>query len=374
LPWTQYSLNACPCIFNAIVSVTSLLLLLLVLAVTVTSCCYRPRFLALDTGFGKRAMQALLGFGYLLTVLHEKHLGGHIEFTASALTAAASTTPATANSHMRHRSSFSSGGSRGQAGMLAGLRKAIQECPSLSPGSFTAVRRSVGGPAAASVSPLLAGNGSEQQQQAGPFAGASPGSSSGGGLESNPSFEVVWQRINSPATPKSAGRGAVHGLSLQLSLSAPLNKACSSGLARVLEEEMQQTASPAAVVKESRSVGGDSSEADAAAVLLSKEPVLGRSGNMEQLLDQALMQLAEVDPAAVGLPTAAAAAAGQDAAAAGSVGQQLLQKSNGGLLNGNGRIESPFSSYQNLQQDSELEASVGGEAACCCRVFHRYAN
>jgi hypothetical protein len=41
--------------------------------------------LALETGFGKSAMQALLGFGYLLTVLHEKHLGGHIEFNFQLL-------------------------------------------------------------------------------------------------------------------------------------------------------------------------------------------------------------------------------------------------------------------------------------------------
>jgi hypothetical protein len=83
-----------------------LLLLLLLLLLHDTSHCNlhfmlrhmhmhacRPRFLALDTGSGKRAMQALLGFGYLLTVLHEKHLGGHIEFTlhmdSAAATAAA---------------------------------------------------------------------------------------------------------------------------------------------------------------------------------------------------------------------------------------------------------------------------------------------
>lgn len=319
-------------------------------------------------------MQALLGFGYLLTVLHEKHLGGHIEFTASALTAAATSTPATGNSHTRHRASFSSsgGGSRGHNSMLAGLRKAIQECPSLSPGSFTAARRSVGGHAAAAAaangSPLLAGNlrsssgELQQQQQGGPFATTSAaGSSSSGerGLESGSSFEVVWQRINSPAT---AGGAAVHGLSLQLSLSASLNQGCSSSLARVLEEEMQQVngTTGTAAVKERSSVGAspsNGSAADAAAAAsLSKEPVMGRSGSMERLLEEALQQLAEVDPAAVGLAAAAEAAAG-------SAGQQLLQPG-GDSVNGNGRIESPFSSYQNLQH-AEMEPAMAGELALC---------
>jgi hypothetical protein len=342
-------------------------------------------------------MQALLGFGYLLTVLHEKHLGGHIEFTASALTAAASTTPAMANSHMRHRASFSSsGGSWSRAGMLAGLQKAIQECPSLSPiGSFTPGRRSAAGPAAAAAaaaansnaSQMLAGNGSssspgglqqQQQQQAGPFAGASGGGSSFSDsdvvkpLGGSNSFEVVWERINSPTPGGSGGRGAVHGLSLQLSLSAPLGMTCSSSLARVLEEELEQATAAAAAtdsaavdaVKEcSSSVGRDSRRstaagaADAAAaagVSLSKEPDMGRSGDMERLLEEALQQLAEVDPAAVGLT----------AAAAGGVvtPQQLLQQSSSSADGGAGRIESPFSSYQNLQlQEAELEAAVAGE-------------
>jgi hypothetical protein len=42
--------------------------------------------MAMAESYGKRAMQALLGFGYLLTVLHEKHLGGQVQFTAAALT------------------------------------------------------------------------------------------------------------------------------------------------------------------------------------------------------------------------------------------------------------------------------------------------
>lgn len=41
----------------------------------------------------RRAMQTLLGFGYLLTVLHEKHIGGQMQFSAAALTAAGSGTP-----------------------------------------------------------------------------------------------------------------------------------------------------------------------------------------------------------------------------------------------------------------------------------------
>jgi hypothetical protein len=318
----------------------------------------------LDSGFGKRAMQALLGFGYLLTVLHEKHLGGHIEFTASALTAAAATTPARADSHIRHRNSFP-GSSSGSRSMLAGLRKAIQECPSLSPGSLTPVRRSAGGfPASAFANQQLALNGSgsspstplqQQQQQGGPFAAA--GASAGGGMDSNPSFEVVWERINSPTTPKSVGRGgAVHGLSLQLSLSAPLGKTCSSSLARVLEEEVQHSngAAAAAVgVRESSSVGGDSSDAAAADGLLCKEPGMGRSGNMEKLLDEALQQLAEVDLAAVGLSAAAATVQN---------GQQQQQQSDGAIASGGGRIESPFSTYQNLQlQEAELEAALAGE-------------
>jgi hypothetical protein len=357
--------------------------------------------LALDTGFGKRAMQALLGFGYLLTVLHEKHLGGHIEFTASALTAAASTTPAMAkNSHMRYRASFSgsSGASGSRAGMLAGLQKAIQECPSLSPGSFTPVRRSAAGPAgpAAAAAGLdssqipLAGNSSssrgwqqqQQRQQAGPFAGASAGGGYSESSERTPlgssnssSFEVVWERINSLSPGGSGGRGAVHGLSLQLSLSAPLGTTCSSSLARVLEEELDQATAAAAAatdsaaadaVKKCSSVGRDSrrstaagaadaAAAAAAAVSLSKEPDMGRSGNMEKLLEEALQQLAEVDPAAVGLNTAAAAGGA-------ATGQQLLQQSGGSAEGGTGRIESPFSSYQNLQlQEAELEAAVAGE-------------
>jgi hypothetical protein len=339
-------------------------------------------------------MQALLGFGYLLTVLHEKHLGGHIEFTASALTAAASTTPAMANSHMRHRASFSSsGGSWSRAGMLAGLQKAVQECPSLSPiGSFTPRRRSTAGPAVGSAaaaaaaaansksSQMLEGNSSstpglQQQQQAGPSAGASAGGSFSESdvvkpLGGSNSFEVVWERINSPTPGGSGGRGAMQGLSLQLSLSAPLGTTCSSSLARVLEEKLDQATAAAAAaatdsaavdaVKEcSSSVGRDSRRstaagaADAAAgVSLSKEPDMGRSGDMEKLLEEALQQLAEVDPAAVGLTAAAGGAV---------TPQQVLQQRSSSADGGMGRIESPFSSYQNLLQEAELEAAVAGE-------------
>jgi hypothetical protein len=148
-----------------------------------------------------------------------------------------------------------------------------------------------------------------------------------------------------------------------------------------LEEELDQATTAAAVARdpaECISVGGVSrrstaadaedaaAAAAAAAVSLSKEPELGRSGNMERLLEEALQQLAEADPAAVGL-AAAAAAAGQGAAAAAGGGvtpQQLLQLSGSSAAGGTGRIESPFSSYQNLQlQEAELEAAVAGEAS-----------
>eukprot|EP00878_Enallax_costatus_P012650 GHUV01013213.1.p1 GENE.GHUV01013213.1~~GHUV01013213.1.p1 ORF type:complete len:349 (+),score=108.09 GHUV01013213.1:207-1253(+) len=61
----------------------------------------------------RRAMQTLLGFGYLLTVLHEKHLGGQMQFSAAAVTAAGSGTPSMTDSHrrtLRHQSSSSKSG------------------------------------------------------------------------------------------------------------------------------------------------------------------------------------------------------------------------------------------------------------------------
>lgn len=72
----------------------------------------------------KRAMQSLLGFGYLLTVLHEKHLGGHIQFTASAITGGSSgSTPSTGNSHMRTLRKFSSNGRTGMLKGTAAMRR-----------------------------------------------------------------------------------------------------------------------------------------------------------------------------------------------------------------------------------------------------------
>lgn len=66
-------------------------------------------------GFARRAMCSLLGFGYLLTVLHERQLGGQIQFAANALADdSSSSAPSSGNSHMRLLKKISSNGRTGE--------------------------------------------------------------------------------------------------------------------------------------------------------------------------------------------------------------------------------------------------------------------
>ncbi|KAF8063725.1 hypothetical protein HT031_003580 [Scenedesmus sp. PABB004] len=146
--------------------------------ITRTNSAKKPRLGAAVDSMAKRATQALLGFGYLLTVLHEKHLGGRIQFSAAALTPAVGTPGA--DSHLRRRSS--SAGRSGRSGLLA-------------------------------AQPV-------QRDRA------------AGGAARDGSFDMVWERISAPSSPTRP----VAGLALSLSLSAPVAHSPSAGLQSLAEE------------------------------------------------------------------------------------------------------------------------------------------
>ena len=180
-------------------------------------CNRRPKWQALMDGYGKRALQSLLGLGYLLTYIHEKSLGGKIEFTA-ALTAATIISPTMSDDHVKARSSSSG------FGMLAGLRQLMRECPSLSPLSpnNSMNRRQTAAAAAAAAAAQIVAGGSLSGQQSGSGDGSSASGSTPrrSGLVS--SFEAAWDRVLHPPLVSSAGGvGPCQGLQLQLSLSAP---------------------------------------------------------------------------------------------------------------------------------------------------------
>ena len=184
-------------------------------------------------GYGKRALQAMLGLGYLLTVLHEKTLGGgRIEFSA----AASIISPATSDSH-HLRPRVSNG-----LGVLAGLRSFVRECPSLSPlspsSSMSRRQQSAAAAAAAAAAAVAAVEGVQQ----GHGGGSSSSTASTPTRKFHPvsSFEAAWDRVLNPPLLSSAGgsggsssragatpRGqipACQTLQLQLSLSAPYRR------------------------------------------------------------------------------------------------------------------------------------------------------
>jgi hypothetical protein len=190
----------------------------------VTMFCRRPKLLSLMDGYGKRAMQALLGLGYFLTVLHEKSLGGRIEITAG-ITAASIISPTMSDKHVKPRTS-------GGLGVLAGLRSFMRECPSLSPlspNNSISHRQTAAAAAAAAAAAVAATDDSSSGRQQG---SEDAGSGTPRKLNVASSFEAAWARVLHPPLSSSGGRAggaralmpAYQGLQLQLSLSAPCRR------------------------------------------------------------------------------------------------------------------------------------------------------
>jgi hypothetical protein len=141
--------------------------------------------------YGKRALQALLGLGYLLTVMHERTLGGTIKFSAATIIS-----PTTSDgNHIKPRGSLS-----GQ-GMLASLRQFVRECPSLSPlsPSSSISRRTA---AAAVAGAELAAAGSGGRLSTADSSGSTPRRPHLAG-----SFEAAWDRVLHPPLISSGGGG-----------------------------------------------------------------------------------------------------------------------------------------------------------------------
>jgi len=316
----------------------------------------RPKLLG---GYGKRALQALLGLGYLLTVLHEKSLGGRMEFSA-ALTAASIISPTTSDGHIKRR--VSNG-----FGVLAGLRQLMRECPSLSP--LSTPRHSAGqrhAAAAAAAAFALERNNSSGSSRSG-MAGdtLSPRKVP----QTAASFEAAWERVLHPPLNSSGGGGSSSfnsrggaarraslsghpGLQVQLSLSAPCRMLSSSmdgsstpgstpctPLASLLQQ--QQSYGPFGAAASPTAAGGGMAASSPAPVrgsplakssggvlqaywqpqqrpreqqgleqqqeqeFLHKTHDMGRGGSMDAVLDDAIEQMRRQEPSLTDLATMA---------------------------------------------------------------------
>jgi hypothetical protein len=147
-------------------------------------------------GYGKRALQALLGLGYLLTVMHERTLGGTIKFSAATIIS-----PTTSDgNHVKARNSSSG------LNMLASLRQFMRDCPSLSPlsPSSSISRRTAAAAAAAVAGAELAASGSGGRLSTADSSGSTPRRVSH--LLAG-SFEAAWDRVLHPPLASSGGVG-----------------------------------------------------------------------------------------------------------------------------------------------------------------------
>lgn len=158
----------------------------------------RPKLQSMMDGYGKRALQALLGLGYLLTVMHERTLGGTIKFSAATIIS-----PNTSDgNHIKPRNSSSG------LNMLASLRQFMRDCPSLSPlsPSSSVSRRTAAAAAAAVAGAELAASGSGGRLLTADSSGSTPRRPHLAG-----SFEAAWDRVLHPPLASSGNGGSRGG-------------------------------------------------------------------------------------------------------------------------------------------------------------------